>query len=68
MEVLNTIMSREKVPFILVRCKICGKKFYKTQDYVYKRRQYYFCSYTCMRKYDKIKNDMRLYSTYHSMR
>ena len=39
-------------------CKICGKKFEAAPEYVYKRKQgqgreIYFCSYTCMRTYDK---------------
>ena len=39
-------------------CKICGKQFLvRNDDYVYKRQKdnkiMYFCTYGCMRKYDK---------------
>lgn len=45
-------------PFRRVKCKCCGKRFYIKDRYAYKR-QYFkekevvFCSYKCMRMYDK---------------
>ena len=41
------------------KCPICGKTFaYYPSEHVYKRGKgretLYFCSWTCMRKYDKI--------------
>lgn len=42
-------------------CKICGKKFECTTEYVYKRPKkhdsyFYFCSYKCLREYDNNKS------------
>lgn len=33
-------------------CNICGKKFYASPYYVYKRKKKYFCCYSHMRLYD----------------
>lgn len=37
-----------------IKCYWCGKLFYAgdMSDYVYKRQLHYFCSWSCMRKYD----------------
>ena len=42
------------------RCRECGKVFECSEGYVYKRKKKdhnfdYFCSYSCLRKYDKRK-------------
>ena len=38
-----------------VRCEICGKLFYPTYHYVYKKDKTYYCSWTCYRKATKPK-------------
>ena len=40
------------------KCKECGKKFFANDDYVYKHKRgphdaKWFCSWSCMRKYEK---------------
>ena len=48
--------SNERVVCMKI-CPICKKKFYKyTPDWAWKTHDYYFCSYTCAREYDKRKS------------
>lgn len=50
---------REAFGYFPRKCKNCGKNFESRYEYAYKRNreygkgQYYFCSYSCMREYDK---------------
>ena len=47
----------------LRKCKVCGKKFYASDEYVYKIRKskmgsyYWFCSWGCMRKHEREKEE-----------
>lgn len=48
--------GRKKIPEMYrgaIRCRECGKLFFKTAEWVYRRGNSYFCTYGCMRKYDK---------------
>ena len=41
-------------------CPICKKKFYKyTPDWSWRTHDFYFCSYTCARAYDRRKSPDR---------
>ena len=39
------------------KCKICGKEFYASGEYAYKKRKnsrvQYYCSWSCLRKGEK---------------
>lgn len=43
----------------LRKCKVCGEKFYASDEYVYKIRKcaggtyWWFCSWTCKRKFER---------------
>lgn len=43
------------------KCKICGKDFYvqSTEEWVYRRGALWFCTYGCMRKYDKAHEKLK---------
>ena len=45
------------------QCYVCGKIFWCAREYVYKkvinRKREYFCSYSCMRKFEEEKRKQK---------
>ena len=52
-------MDNKTIGLYKHKCKICGNTFESRADYVYKRgsdhNYIWFCSYHCMRNYDRRK-------------
>lgn len=53
-------------------CKECKKMFYRTNDYAYKvkigdSRIIWFCSWTCLRKYEKKHPNVNKMSNYRGL-
>lgn len=56
------------------RCKTCEKDFYvpNSEDWVYRRGSFWFCSWSCLRKYEKAhekpkkEKPVREYEKYHT--